>query len=433
MKAKAFAQIDADRASILSLGWDIYKHPETGYRETRTTELMANALESLGLNVERNIAVTGCRARSAKNGGPRLTVMGELDSVICRDHPDCDHQTGAVHACGHNIQLAVTYAVACALEKTGVAKELGGAVDYVAVPAEEYIELDYRKKLKDEGKIAYYSGKAELTRKGYFDDTDLCMMVHNWPMTGGTKISARNTGTGFIGKKVRYLGRQAHAGAAPWDGINALNMAMIAINSMNTQRETFRDTDCVRVHQILTRAGDLLNSVPAEVDAEITVRAMSIPALLDANEKVNRSIHGAAIALGGHAIVEDSPGQMPLKSSSEMAKIFIENAKTFYNENEIVDSFPATASFDMGDLSMFMPVLHSLSSGVTGGLHSADYRVVDEENAFITPAKIVTATIIDLFCGEAEKAKRVIANFKPELSRSGYLELLQKLEKTNEY
>ena len=432
LKKQAFAQIDADREAILNFGRDIYAHPETGYRETRTTEQTAKALEALGLDVERNIAVTGCRACRAKQGGPRLVVMGELDSVICRDHPDCDPKTGAMHACGHNIQLSVMYAVACALEKTGIAAKLGGAVDYVAVPAEEYIELDYRKELKDAGKIAYYSGKAELTRKGYFDDTDLCMMVHNWPMTG-TKIAARNTGTGFVGKKVRYLGRQAHAGAAPWDGINALNMAMIAINSMNTQRETFRDTDCVRVHQILTRAGDLLNSVPAEVDAEITVRAMNIPALLDANEKVNRSIHGAAIALGGHAVVEDSPGQMPLHSDGEMAKLFIENAKAFYAEDEIVDEFPATASFDMGDLSMFMPVLHSLSSGVTGGLHSADYRVVDEENAFITPAKIVTATIIDLLHDGAEKAKRVIRNFKPVKTREEYLELLKQLEKTFEY
>ena len=98
-----------------------------------------------------------------------------------------------------------------------------------------------------------------------------------------------------------------------------------------------------------------------------------------------------------------------------------------------MDEFPATASFDMGDLSMFMPVLHSLSSGVTGGLHSADYRVVDEENAFITPAKIVTATIIDLLHDGAEKAKRVIRNFKPVKTREEYLELLKQLEKTFEY
>ena len=116
-----------------------------------------------------------------------------------------------------------------------------------------------------------------------------------------------------------------------------------------------------------------------------------------------------------------------------MARLFIDNARAFYGDSEIVDCFPATASFDMGDLSMFMPVLHSLSSGVSGGLHSAGYRVTDEENAFITPAKIVAATVIDLLCDGAEKAKRVIADFKPELTRAEYLELLKKLEKTIEY
>lgn len=325
------------------------------------------------------------------------------------------------------------YAVACALKKSEILDELGGSVDFIAVPAEEYIELDYRKRLKNEGKIHYYSGKAEFTYRGVFDDVNMCLLIHNWPFDGKGKTACQNTGTGFIGKRVSYIGKQAHAGAAPWDGVNALNMAMVAINSMNTQRETFKDTDSVRVHQIITHGGDLLNSVPALVEAEVCVRAMNIPALLAANEKINRCIHGAAIAMGGHAKVEDSPGQMPLKSCDAMADIFGANAGSFYKREEIVPCQLVTASFDMGDLSMFMPVLHSLSSGIVGGLHSKDYRVVDEKDAFIIPAKIMTATIIDLLYGNAEKAKQIIADSKPAMTRDEYLKLFERLENVIQY
>ena len=57
-----------------------------------------------------------------------------------------------------------------------------------------------------------------------------------------------------------------------------------------------------------------------------------------------------------------------------MADIFVRNAEAFYRKDEILPCLQATASFDMGDLSMFMPVLHSISSGISGGLHSKDYR-----------------------------------------------------------
>ena len=104
-----------------------------------------------------------------------------------------------------------------------------------------YIEMDYRQKLKDEGKLNYFAGKVELISKGAFDDVDMCMMVHNFPLTEeGYKLATRNTGNGFIGKNTHFLGKQSHAGAAPWDGINALNMASLAMTAMAYHRETFR-------------------------------------------------------------------------------------------------------------------------------------------------------------------------------------------------
>lgn len=435
LKERVINQIDLERENILRIGREIYKNPETGYREHKTTKLLADELENLGLKVDRNIAVTGCRAYSNENkSGIKVAVMGELDSVICKDHKDCDINTGAMHACGHNMQTTVMYGVAAALVKSGVLSELDGRVDFMAVPAEEYIELDFREELKNKGELTYYSGKQELTYKGAFDDVSMCMMIHNFPIEEeGYKVAAQISGTGFVGKKIKFIGQEAHAGGTPYKGINALNIATIAINSMHVQRETFKDEDCVRVHQIMPKGGAIVNTVPADVQLETCIRAMNVPALKDANMKINRCVQGAAIAMGGHAEISDMPGYLPMNTDKIMADLFTENAKRFYQAEEILPFYKSTASFDIGDLSMFMPVLHPVSSGISGGLHSRDYKITSEEDAYITPIKIMACTLIDLLYDNAEIGERIVRDFKPVMTKEEYLDYLKESEVVTRY
>ncbi len=323
------------------------------------------------------------------------------------------------------------YGVADALKNSGVLELLDGKIDFMAVPAEEYIELDYRENLRKENKIKYFAGKPELIYRGAFDDVDMCMMVHNFPISkDGFKFASYNTGNGFIGKTTKFIGKQSHAGAAPWEGINALNIATVAMECMALQRETFKEEDTVRLHQIITKGGDIVNCVPDDVRLETTVRASNIKALKEVNEKVNTCIKGAAIALGGHAEIKDSPGQMPLKSDKNLAKLSIKEALNFYKESEIMECMKSTASFDMGDLSLLMPVFHGITSGIEGGLHSKDYKIVNEEDAYITPIKIMTLMVIDLLANKCEEANRIIKEFKPEMTKEEYLKYLDSIENT---
>ena len=186
----------------------------------------------------------------------------------------------------------------------------------------------------------------------------------------------------------------------------------------------------MRIHGIITKGGEVVNSVPDEVDLELTVRARNITALKDANEKVNRSIEGAAVMIGGKAVVEDTPGQMPLKYNEQLAKAYTENARLFYKEEEILPYLDTTASTDMGDISLLMPVLHSLSSGITGGLHSKDYRIVDKEDAYIIPIKIFCCMLIDLLYDGAGEAEKICREHRPEMTKEAYLEMLDSMEKT---
>lgn len=434
LKTLVAKTIDARKDVYLALGKKIYEHPETGYREFATTKTVAEALEGLGFPTDKNLAVTGCRAHcNADKNGPKVVVMGELDALLCPAHTDSNKETGAMHACGHNIQVSVMYGVADALTHAGILDELDGKIDFMAVPAEEVIELDYRQKLKEEGKIKYYSGKTELITKGAFDDADICMMVHNFPFENPiTKMAPYTSSNGFLGKQTTFIGKQAHAGQAPWDGINALNMASLAITNMHYQRETFKDKDTVRVHQIITEGGQALNSVPDKVRLETTVRANNIAALMDANKKVNRSIKGAAVAIGGKAKVDDSPGQLPIVPSEPLAAIFRNNALKFYKEEELLPKMQWTASSDMGDVSALKPVLHGLTGGITGGLHTATYKITDVEDAYIIPIKVMAFTVIDLLTNGAALANEVIKEFKPSMTKEEYLAYLDEIEKSYE-
>jgi F0F1-type ATP synthase gamma subunit len=87
--------------------------------------------------------------------GPKVAVLGELDSVVCFDAPDANPETGAAHQCGHHVQLGVMLATAVGLVSSGVAPELAGKVVFMGVPAEEYIQIERRLKLKEEGKVHF--------------------------------------------------------------------------------------------------------------------------------------------------------------------------------------------------------------------------------------------------------------------------------------
>lgn len=432
LKEKVIQEIEKNKEHIKNIGRNIYNHPELGYKEYRTTEIISNELDALGLKVDRNIAITGCRGCSnIEKEGPKIAVLGELDSVICFDHPDADKVTGAIHACGHNIQVSVMVAVAIGLIKSGVIKELDGKVDFMAVPSEEYIEMEFRNKLKKEGKLKYFGGKQELIYKGAFDDVDMSMMIHSLALDLEDKYMIVNpTGNGFIGKNIDFIGKEAHAGGEPENGINALNMAMLAINSMHVQRETFRDEDKVRVHQIITKGGDIVNVVPADVKMETCVRAKTIEAMLDANEKIDKSAIGAANILGGKVKISDMPGYLPLYTDKNLNYLFKENALMLVDGNKILDKQEFTGSFDFGDISHIMPVLHPFIGGVQGGLHSRDYKIIDEDIAYILPAKSLALTIIDILYDKAKVGKKILKEFVPKMKKEEYLRYLKDNEKT---
>ncbi|MCL2547579.1 MAG: amidohydrolase [Symbiobacteriaceae bacterium] len=428
VKAKVCAAIDAHRDEIMAIGESIFADPELGYKEFNAAAKVRAVFEELGLAYRDQVALTGVVAPlKGRESTLRIAVMGELDAVVAPGHRCAHPLTGAAHSCGHNAQIAALIGVAYGLVTSGAMEELNGDVVLMAVPAEEYVEIEYRNKLRNEGKITFLGGKQEFVHLGEMDEIDMMIMHHLTPTTDsadGLAVKARVGGgsNGFVGKLIRYLGKEAHAGGAPHMGVNALNAALLGMMAIHAQRETFQDKDHIRVHPIMTKGGDLVNVIPADVRLETYVRGATMEAILDASKKVNRALESGAMAVGAECQIIELPGYLPLLNDPAMTDVMYRNLVALLGADHVkVSNDAGGGSTDAGDISYLMPTLHPYIGGAEGIGHSENYEITDRELAYIVSAKALAMAVVDLLAEGAELGLRIKNEFKPTLTKEGYL------------
>ncbi|OCL21917.1 amidohydrolase [Gilliamella sp. wkB171] len=434
LKQQVCLAIANRKADIKAIAEAIWAEPELGYKEHKTAKKVEQAFEKLGVPYKNKLALTGVKGRLKGGKGSKysVAVIGELDAIICADHPAADETSGAVHCCGHNAQIANMMAVTMGLIDSGAMQYLAGDVVPFAVPAEEYVEITYRNRLIEEGKIKYIGGKPELISRGEFDDVDMALQIHLTSVPNERKdgfIEISTTSNGFIGKLIKYKGEAAHAAAAPHAGVNALNAAMMGLMGVNAIRDTFQEKDYIRFHPIITQGGDLVNVVPSDVRMESYVRAGNVPAMIKANERINQALQAGAMAVGASCEIKDLPGYLPLHNNATLNELLKYNAEKLIGEENVSVAPHMTGSTDTGDLSHIMPVSHPWIGSVRGVLHGKDYVVFDEEMAYIRPAQMMACTIIDLLFDDAKSAQTLISNYKPLMTKEEYLTFLSGFDK----
>jgi len=435
LKQAVCEAIDRHGNEIIELGERILHHPETGFNEAKTSALVADRMAALGLAPQKGLALTGVKGRiRGAMPGPRLAVIGELDSLRTSDHPLADPHTGAAHSCGHNAQIAGMLGVAMGLSAAGAAEHLAGELIFFAVPAEEFIDVEERLGRRQTGEIEFLLGKPELVAKGHFDDIDMAMMIHAGSHDQMNKRSfIADSSNGALVKMIRFMGRASHAGGAPQLGINALSAAMLALNAIHAQRESFWDKDTVRIHPIITKGGDAVSVVPAEVTMETFVRGGSREAIIDANMKVDRCLRAGAMAMGAEVEITTIPGYLPQRNDRAFGEIFGGNVAALFGPGEFEMSGHRTGSTDMGDIAHLMPVIHPYVAAATGKTHGADFRINEPTHAYLTPAKLLAMTAIDLLWDDGAPARKIIADFKPAFTKDSYLAFARGLFKTELY
>ena len=162
-------------------------------------------------------------------------------------------------------------------------------------------------------------------------------------------------------------------------------------------------------------------SEKADVRMEMYVRGATIDAIKDANAKVNRAIKGCAYAIGCEVEITDLPGYLPVADNLDLAYVFEDNAKALFPEKITRhEEGIGGGSSDVGDVQSIIPCIQGGMGGFENAFHSKDFRLVDDDLAFIAPAKVMACTVIDLLADDAAKAKEIIEKFDSPYNSKNY-------------
>ena len=426
LKQRACEAIERHKGELVAVAKTVLENPETGFHETKTSKLVSEQFQRMGIPHRKGLALTGVKGEVQGGGGPgpRVSVIGELDSLLVPEHPNSDSITGAAHACGHHAQIGMMLGAMVGLQSPEVLPHLSGTLVPFAVPAEEFVQVEGRMALRDQGRIEFMSGKQELISLGEFDDVDMAIMCHTASDMGKGAFAVGGTSNSHMVKYIEFIGKGAHAGGSPHLGINALNAACWSIMAIHSTRETFPESDTVRLHGIIARGGESVSAVPSDIRLEWRVRSGTPQAVARNGEKIDRCFKAGALALGAKVRITNIPGYMPVINNPDIQALFKDNAGVLVGQDKVIQMKPTRnrgGSTDMGDLSQLIPACHPYAGGAMGSGHSKDYKIRDYEMAVVNPAKTMAMTVIDLLAEGAAGAKGVLDGWKPAMTKEQYL------------
>jgi amidohydrolase len=199
-----------------------------------------------------------------------------------------DALPGIGHACGHNLiatSAIAAFVATCEALKSEHTEGPGFAVRLLGTPAEEA-----------------GGGKLQLIKRGAYKDVSACLLVHPMsPPSGDDKFFSIAAGLpgGFLATddvRVTFTGKTAHAAAAPWEGINALDAVVAAYLNISLLRQQMLPSQ--RVHGNIVSGGDRPNIIPMSASVDYCMRAASVKSLDDFREKIMKCFEAAATATG---------------------------------------------------------------------------------------------------------------------------------------
>lgn len=284
IRAKINAETDKVEQKVIAWRRDIHANPELGNQEFRTAEIIAKHLETLGIEVKRNVAKTGV-VGILKGGlpGPVIALRADMDALPVTEKTGLPfaskvtttyngQQTGVMHACGHDAHVAMLMGAAEVF--AALRKELKGTVKFIFQPAEEGAPVG------EEG------GAALMVKEGVLENPrpDVIFGLHMDAQSEVGNIAYRPGGTmaGVNDLKITVKGKQAH-GAYPWQGIDPVVTAAQIVTSLQTiVSRNLNVTENAGVVTIGTiHGGNRFNIIPEQVEMTGTLRFLS-----EADEKM---------------------------------------------------------------------------------------------------------------------------------------------------
>lgn len=325
--------IDSYASKLTEISLYISDHPEESYEEHKACAKLTAFLKDEGFDVEMPYKKldTAFRASYSHGSGRTFAFCSEYDAL-----------PGVGHACGHNLIAVSGVAALLGLRAAMKKHDIKGTVELLGTPAEE-------------GGV----GKGVLIERGAFKSIDASMMIHPTGLMGGRYgVGGIVPTLAICGLNVDFIGRAAHAGMAPWDGINALDAAHIAYASVSALRQQLHPD--VRVHGIITKGGDRPNIVPAHTRMEYYVRAPAAASVKDLTAKLTTLFEAAGKATGCKVQTEVTPMMYELRNNGPLSNHYASVMKDAGHPVLVaLDDFTgAGASTDFGNVTYTVPAAH---------------------------------------------------------------------------
>ena len=381
--------IDGQIADIeeKTISWrhDFHKFPEVSNREFKTSEKIARHLESLGIEVTRNVGVNGVVGiLEGKSKGKVVALRADMDALPITENNGLPYQSvndGVMHACGHDGHMSILMATAEILSKNN---DFKGTVKFIFQGAEEGPPPG------EEG------GARMMIKEGVLKnpDVDAIFGLHIAAQLPMNKVYYKPKG--FYASSSRFtikvIGTQAHGGT-PWLSVDPIVITAQIINSIQTiiSRESELTKEPAVISFGKVEGGNRFNIIPGEVNLVGTIRSLDYGMRDYIKKRIIELDKGIAKSYGGNAIVEiedgaditfNDPNMMnkmlpSLKKSAGIENVVLSNAKTLaedyayylneipgflfelggYNTNEIREA-PAhhTPDFFIDDRSLLLGV-----------------------------------------------------------------------------
>jgi amidohydrolase len=330
---------------LLNLRRDFHKHPELGFEEHRTAEVVENYLKSLGLSPQRMTKTGVVALLEGSKRQPVLLLRADMDALPVEEENDCDYKSrnkGVMHACGHDAHMAMLLVAAKILTENK--DDIAGTIKFVFQPNEEI------------------AGAIHMIEDGVLENptVDAAMGIHIWTpvVSGKIAITPGPVMAGLDVFKVTIHGKGGHTGV-PEDAVDPVITAANVIQTV--QMIQTREISNLKSTIIMfgkIAGGSKSNIIPDKVYLEGSIRFL-YPGGPDSQEqpteRFTRIVEQVCKTHRCTCEIDIVHENIPLINDDEMVKIARETAKeVFVDEKYLIDN-QTIASEDFSEFSARVP------------------------------------------------------------------------------
>jgi amidohydrolase len=377
-----------------SLRRDFHMYPELGFREIRTGGIVAEELESLGIEVTKGVGKTGVVGLlEGIKPGPTLLLRFDMDALPIVEETGAEYASqnnGVMHACGHDGHTAIGLTVAKMLNAHR--DQLAGTIKFCFQPSEE-------------GNNGEDTGGAEMMmRDGVLDGpkVDMSLALHLWNekplgwigvtqgpvMAGGEIFSVKVTGKGGHGANPH----------ATIDPVVAAANIVNALQSIVSRNVSPLDTAVVSVTQI--HGGTAFNVIPQEVTLEGTIRTFDSGVRQKVLERFEQIARSVGEGMGCQVEVNIKRITPALVNNASMTAKVQETAQRVLPESDFDSKYQTMTAEDMAFVQEKVPGCYFFIGSNNKARH-LDYghhhpKFDFDEEALVRGSALMAAAAVDV-------------------------------------